>query len=964
MPSDNIGWHAAAMAVDLCTSQASFQRHGMLQSRTRLACAGALLQTAARAVAQDDADVLSAVLDSLRVQLGDTQTAQWLIAHGVDAAGFTLLHRAAALAQCADEVASLASWLRQVSRAWADAREAAAAEQEEELLDGEDDDELTDDEQQADARTDSLDEHADHGHASSGDSGLGAGAARGSAYPSPAPQRRPWLWGTSAMRPGFEVLSHIDAMALRAALPADSLESAGEYVGPLLVLLAAGASPSARDVAGSTPLHLAAAAGNLGAVHVLLKAGADPLAAMPDGSRAVHAAITGGHVDVARVLASSEAAKRSSAGSDSVAGDDCTGSACVAELDVVAQGLPVATLLHGAQPARFDPQRVAACAGPGISSESVLSHFHACASGAVFPLNGIAAAACTASDGWAALPRVPLAVPRHVQAPLPVHTVPLGAVEVSNALLRGSMRSLMRQLCTAPELARSIWENLHSCKALPLLAACSADRMALDLLYCGAHAAAQPDSTALAGTRLLRPALWSINAQVGCAAAVVASHRATSAVHPVVAAVAAGALVLSTLPVTAAQTQSGPAAASVHHPSSIGPVCALAQQESVCQMLPALMADRADSRSASAAAPSQGSASLLIPLRSITRIELLDTAAVHSNRVVQGDHAQRLAMQLRGIADGVVRRAGRATSMHLARMAQAVQDSSAAAQTSLVLEASAAGRRWARALHCAWPALRTTPSLRTPMASSARAAQVMELPDAVRASYSSASAAWSCTQDVADLFLACAGIHVSPGPATGALSPSSAWGKGTQAVVSGGPGAYGTACHIVQEVAAISRSPCLHSLVMAGALYDARAASAAEKRWPSSAPSSSELLPEHVWRDSEAAWAGTGTAAPAAAIDGASASARIAPTVLRIWASDTPGRAETAKVAAVLQFADYATAAGATILLYAAQQLLHAQLAQLDSLCTPSAMADLLDLALAGLQAPAESAEGKEVLPC
>lgn len=961
MPSDNIGWHAAAMAIDLCTSQASFQRHAMLQSRTRLACAGALLQTAARAVAQDDADVLNSVLDSLRVQLGDTQTAQWLIAHGVDAAGFTLLHRAVALAQCADEVASLASWLRQVSRAWAKAREAAAVEQEEELLDGEEDDELTDNEQQADARTDSLDDRADRSHASPGESchGAVAGTGRGSTQPSPAQQRRPWLWGTGTMRPGFEVLSHLDAMALRAALPADSLESAGEYVGPLLVLLAAGASPSARDVAGSTPLHLAAAAGNLGAVHVLLKAGADPLAAMPDGSRPVHAAITAGHVDVARVLASSEAAKRSGAGSDSVASDDGAGPACVAELDVVAQGLPVATLLRGAQPARFDPQRVAACAGPGISSESVLSHLHACTSGAVFPLNGIAAAACAASDGWAALPRVPLAVPRHVQAPLPVHTVPLGAVEVSNALLRGSMRSLLRQICTAPELARSIWENLHSCKSLPLLAACSTDRMALDLLYCGAHAAAQPDGTALAGTRLLRPALWSINAQVGCAAAVVASHRATSAVRPVVAAVAAGALVLSTLPVTTAQTQSGPAAASVHHPSSIGPVCALAQQESVCQMLPALMADRADSRSASAAAPSQGSASVLVPLRNITRIELLDTSAVHSNRVVQGDHAQRLAMQLRGIADGVVRRAGRATPVHLARMAQAIQTSSAAAQTSLVLEASAAGRRWARALHCAWPALRTTPSLRTPMASSAPAAQAMELPDAVRASHSSASTAWSCTQGVADLFLACAGIHVSPGPATGALSPSSAWGKGTQAVVSGGPGAHGTACHIVQEVAAISCSPCLHSLVMAGALYDARAASAAEKRWPASVPSSSELLPEHVWRDSEAAWAGgTGAAAPAAAIDGASASSRIAPTVLRIWASDTPGRADSAKVAAVLQFADYATAAGATILLYAAQQLLHAQLAQLDSLLTPSAMADLLDLALAGLQAPAELAEG------
>lgn len=67
-------------------------------------------------------------------------------------------------------------------------------------------------------------------------------------------------------------------------------------------LVASGASPTARDDFGRTPLHDAVAAGSVGAVRRLLAAGADFQAADDYGTTPLHLACRNGRVGIARML--------------------------------------------------------------------------------------------------------------------------------------------------------------------------------------------------------------------------------------------------------------------------------------------------------------------------------------------------------------------------------------------------------------------------------------------------------------------------------------------------------------------------------------------------------------------------------------------------------------------------------------------------------------------------------------
>ena len=67
-------------------------------------------------------------------------------------------------------------------------------------------------------------------------------------------------------------------------------------------LLAAGASPNAKDKGGKTPLHMAAWRGNLEAVQVLLDARANPKAKDKRGKTPLHWAADGGHAEVVQAL--------------------------------------------------------------------------------------------------------------------------------------------------------------------------------------------------------------------------------------------------------------------------------------------------------------------------------------------------------------------------------------------------------------------------------------------------------------------------------------------------------------------------------------------------------------------------------------------------------------------------------------------------------------------------------------
>ena len=68
------------------------------------------------------------------------------------------------------------------------------------------------------------------------------------------------------------------------------------------ILLAAGASPYARDNGGETRLHEAASSGNLEVIQVLLAAGASPNAEGKDGKTPLHWAVEGGRPEVAQAL--------------------------------------------------------------------------------------------------------------------------------------------------------------------------------------------------------------------------------------------------------------------------------------------------------------------------------------------------------------------------------------------------------------------------------------------------------------------------------------------------------------------------------------------------------------------------------------------------------------------------------------------------------------------------------------
>src|SRR5207302_787339 len=77
---------------------------------------------------------------------------------------------------------------------------------------------------------------------------------------------------------------------------------AGDHPELVKALLAARGDPNVRSEANYTPLHKAAAHGNLAIVQMLLDAGADPKATRDDGSTPIADARKEGHEAVVRLL--------------------------------------------------------------------------------------------------------------------------------------------------------------------------------------------------------------------------------------------------------------------------------------------------------------------------------------------------------------------------------------------------------------------------------------------------------------------------------------------------------------------------------------------------------------------------------------------------------------------------------------------------------------------------------------
>jgi hypothetical protein len=75
------------------------------------------------------------------------------------------------------------------------------------------------------------------------------------------------------------------------------------------MLLDGKADPTARDAAGRTPLHLAAATGNRKIVEMLLGKGADPRTVAPSEGTPAQAAEKAGHADLAERLRKAAAEK-------------------------------------------------------------------------------------------------------------------------------------------------------------------------------------------------------------------------------------------------------------------------------------------------------------------------------------------------------------------------------------------------------------------------------------------------------------------------------------------------------------------------------------------------------------------------------------------------------------------------------------------------------------------------------
>src|SRR5437762_951338 len=77
---------------------------------------------------------------------------------------------------------------------------------------------------------------------------------------------------------------------------------AGDHPDLVKALLAARGNPNVRSEANYTPLHKAAAHGNLAIVQMLLDAGADPKATRDDGSTPIADARKEGHEAVVKLL--------------------------------------------------------------------------------------------------------------------------------------------------------------------------------------------------------------------------------------------------------------------------------------------------------------------------------------------------------------------------------------------------------------------------------------------------------------------------------------------------------------------------------------------------------------------------------------------------------------------------------------------------------------------------------------
>src|SRR5438132_216779 len=98
------------------------------------------------------------------------------------------------------------------------------------------------------------------------------------------------------------ILDH-DPHLLRMRTPNGTLVlTAGDHPELVKALLAARGDPNVRSEANYTPLHKAAAHGNLAIVQMLLDAGADPKATRDDGSTPIADARKEGHEAVVRLL--------------------------------------------------------------------------------------------------------------------------------------------------------------------------------------------------------------------------------------------------------------------------------------------------------------------------------------------------------------------------------------------------------------------------------------------------------------------------------------------------------------------------------------------------------------------------------------------------------------------------------------------------------------------------------------
>jgi hypothetical protein len=117
----------------------------------------------------------------------------------------------------------------------------------------------------------------------------------------------------------------------------------------LMTAIKAGASVGCRDAGGNTPLHLAAAKGNVVAVQMLLDHGAEHGAVNQEGWTALHAAAFQGYLGIVEALASAGAALATRTATEETAlslaraqGHD----AVAAALDRIARDGPPAQVLH------------------------------------------------------------------------------------------------------------------------------------------------------------------------------------------------------------------------------------------------------------------------------------------------------------------------------------------------------------------------------------------------------------------------------------------------------------------------------------------------------------------------------------------------------------------------------------------------------------------------------------------